>query len=59
MDIAKNEIVLYRIFESDRYIADKLDVLETPFIEKLWGNLSDPDELRATIDFLYDHKLLD
>ena len=58
MDIAKNEIVLYRLFESDRYIADKFDALDISFIGRLWENLNDPDELRAAIDFLYDHKLL-
>ncbi len=52
---SKDDIILYRIFETDKYINKKLEYLNIPFIDVEWKHsLKNTNTLKPIIDFLYD-----
>lgn len=54
-DASGDEIILYRIFESEKYINVKLEKMEVPFIGKIWRDLLGSREKRKeVIGSLYD-----
>ena len=54
-DISENEIILYRIFESEKYINVKLEKMEVSFIGKIWRDLlGSREERKEVIGSLYD-----
>lgn len=60
--IPSGAVERYRLFESEKWINTKLEKKEIPFIGNLWkksicDKLRDAEELKESIDFLYDHDL--
>lgn len=56
-DVSDGEIILYRIFESEKYIDTKFEKLDVPYIDRGWRDLLRSQEGRKElIGSLYDFK---